>query len=90
MALSVLMDKGIVRHIVKNTQDKSIAKTLLTENPEISDNMPINSIVVELVGITNIIDSTVQKDTRVACLPLFSSHISIPLKKGEAVWIISF
>lgn len=90
MALSVLMDKGIVRHIIKNTQDRSIAKTLLTENPEISDNMPINSIVVELVGITNIIDSSVQKDTRIACLPLFSSHISMPLKKGEAVWIISF
>lgn len=84
------MDKGIVRHVIKSKLDRNTAQTLLTENPEISDIMPINSIVVELVGITNIIDSSVQKDTRVACLPLFSSHISMPLKKGEAVWIISF
>lgn len=90
MSLPVLMDKGIVRHIVKNSQDRVAAKSLLAGRQELSTTMPINSIIVELVGITNIIDNSVERNTVVPCLPMFSSHLSMPLKKGEAVWVISF
>ena len=90
MALPVLMDKGVVRLIVKNKNDKVLAKSLLTESAELADNMPINSIVAEIVGTVNISDFSVPKGTIVACLPMFSSHILTPLKKGEAVWLISF
>ena len=90
MSLPVLMDKAIVRHVVKRKQDRGLAKSLLTENKQIADTMPINSIVAEIIGINSFVDDSVQRGQVVACIPLFSSHISMPLKSGEAVWLISF
>lgn len=90
MSVPVLMDKAIVRHVIKNNQDRSIARNLLTSNQQISNNMPINSIVAEIVGVSNFVDDSVQRGQVVACIPLFSSHILMPLKCGEAVWILSF
>ncbi len=90
MSVPVLMDKAIVRHVIKNNQDRSIARSLLTSNQQISNNMPINSIVAEIVGVTNFVDDSIQRGQIVACIPLFSSHISMPLKCGEAVWLLSF
>lgn len=90
MSLPVLMDKAIVRHVVKRKQDRGLAKSLLTENKQIADTMPINSIVAEIIGINSFVDDSIQRGQVVACLPLFSSHISMPLKSGEAVWLISF
>ena len=90
MSVPVLMDKAIVRHVIKDNQDRSIARSLLTSNQQISNNMPINSIVAEIVGVTNFVDDSIQRGQIVACIPLFSSHISMPLKCGEAVWLLSF
>lgn len=90
MSVPVLMDKAIVRHVIRSEGDKTEARRLLTTNKDLSNNMPINSIVAELVGINSFTDESVEGEQRVACIPLLSSHISMPLKRGEAVWLISF
>tara|TARA_Y100001972_G_scaffold31429_1_gene38678 strand:+ start:3123 stop:4730 length:1608 start_codon:yes stop_codon:yes gene_type:complete len=90
MAVPALMDKAIVRHVIKSQQDRGIAKNLLTVNKQLADIMPINSAVVEIIGVTNFVDDNIQRGQIVACIPLLSSHISMPLKCGEAVWLISF
>ena len=80
----------MLSHPIKRKQDRGLAKSLLTENKQIADTMPINSIVAEIIGINSFVDDSVQRGQVVACIPLFSSHISMPLKSGEAVWLISF
>ena len=90
MAVAALMDKAIVRHVIKRQQDRSLARSLLTVNKQLADIMPINSIVAELIGISRFVDDSIERGQVVACIPMFSSHISMPLKSGEAVWLISF
>ena len=90
MAVPVLMDKAIVRHVIRSSRDRNIAKSLLTTNNQLADTMPINSIVAEIVGISNFVDDSIERGQNIACIPMLSSHISMPLKCGEAVWVISF
>lgn len=90
MALPVLMDKAIVRHVIREPSDRGIANNILTDGQALSEIMPINSIVVEIIGTTSIIDNDIVKKQIVPCLPLLSSHMLMPIKKGEAVWLISF
>lgn len=90
MAVPVLMDKAIVRHVIRSSRDRNIAKSLLTSNNQLADTMPINSIVAEIVGISNFVDDSVERGQNIACIPMLSSHVLMPLKCGEAVWVISF
>ena len=60
MSLPVLMDKGIVRHIIRSSQDRNAARDLLGSTQVLSNVMPLNSIIVELVGITNLIDASIR------------------------------
>jgi len=84
---------GIVREVISDpytylnqgeqgsglSLDRSIIK-----NYPLLDNMPMNSIIVQLVDDNRGSDG----DKAIVAYPFFPSHFSLPLKPGEYVWLI--
>ena len=66
------------RYIGKDGDSSSI------RNKELIDYMPMNSILVKLIE-TKVSNEVI---TPVICFPFFSSHLSLPIKPGEYVWIL--
>lgn len=56
---------------------------LSVSNPTFIENMPRNSIVAQVVS-----DDAGKSDPPAIFYPFFSSHLSLPVKAGESVWII--
>lgn len=54
------------------------------KNHEYIDNMPMNSIFVQIVDNSR----TKTRESLIACYPFFPPHMSLPLKAGEYVWLI--
>ena len=88
---------GIVLHYVREYSDEetakieSVVKTPIEEdtlNPKISLNGDILRNIVNQLPIGTIIckNLTDLKNETVICFPLLSSHISLPVKRGEEVW----
>ena len=81
-----LFEKAVVVSVI---YDNSIAQSLLTIAPEIfsifiPDRIPKNSCLVR--RISGGVDATSSSYT--LAYPFFSSHISMPIKAGETVWIM--
>jgi hypothetical protein len=55
------------------------------ENPELIESMPINSVFAYIVDENKGIDT----GRYVVCYPFFPPHLSLPMKPGEYVWIIT-
>ena len=56
----------------------------IVSNPQDLDQAPRNSIVAKLCGL----GKGRSEEKNIICYPFFSSHISLPVKAGEQVWII--
>tara|TARA_R110001599_G_scaffold80267_1_gene216967 strand:- start:2634 stop:4352 length:1719 start_codon:yes stop_codon:yes gene_type:complete len=79
------LNKKSFRTKITNETEKSESKLMGSlKNSELINYMPMNSIFV------NIIDDNYTSDGGKPhlCFPFFSSHIALPLKAGEYVWII--
>lgn len=79
------LNKKSFRTKITNETEKSDSKLMGSlKNSELINYMPMNSIFV------NIIDDNYASDGGQPhlCFPFFSSHIALPLKAGEYVWII--
>ena len=54
-------------------------------NPQLIDNMPLNSLFVYLID-----ENQAKDDPKLAiCYPFFPPHLSMPIKTGEYVWLVS-
>ena len=79
------LNKKTFREIITNETKKTESGLMGNlKNSELINYMPMNSIFV------NIIDDNHTSDggSPYLCFPFFSSHISLPLKAGEYVWIM--
>lgn len=56
------------------------------KNPRMADFAPPNSIVALLRDS----EKTASANKGVVCLPFFSSHLMMPAKPGESVWVMKF
>ena len=70
---------------VKNADDGTALSSPYS-NFSMTDFAPPNSVVVTLIEGS----SNGQNAKPVICFPFFSSHLSLPVKTGENVWIIKF
>jgi len=52
-------------------------------NPSFVENMPRNSIIAQVIS-----DSAGKKQPPAVFYPFFSSHLSLPVKAGETVWVL--
>ena len=92
-----MFNTGIVIHYVREYSKsetkaiKSIVEKYVAEksiDPDIKNDEVLNNIVDNLpVGTIVCIDLSDEKTKKAyICFPMFSSHMSLPLKQGEIVW----
>lgn len=92
-----MFNTGLVLHYVKEytTLEFSNIKKLIKKNIDkgILDSLEHNDSIIDSIsenlpiGTTICIDlSETESETVVICFPMFSSHISLPIKPGEMVW----
>ena len=62
----------------KNDLNFSISETNIEL---VSNNLPIGTIICQ--------DTSIQDSNICICLPMFSSHISMPVKTNECVWFFT-
>ena len=94
-----MFKSGIVLHYVSEYSqfERDSLVTLLSDlssrnnlDPEIGSDISLLNIV-ENLPIGTIVCSTLNEDNleeNVICLPMFSSHVSMPVKVNEAVWFM--
>jgi hypothetical protein len=84
-ARSNLLDRAVVIDICDGLNQGQIAALLLASNPNIvASRIPINACVVRPVTA----GAQASNPTAILAYPFFSSHISMPVKVGETVWIV--
>lgn len=69
-----------------NVLNESIINTLMNDNNLKLTNIKSKNLLSDLPRNT-IIAQLINENLRILALPFFSSHISLPLKPGEIVWI---
>jgi hypothetical protein len=68
-----VLNDNIVNQLLEDTNKKLTNK----KNKHLLKDLPRNSIIAQLIDTNE----------RIIAIPFFSSHISLPLKSGEDVWI---
>ena len=85
-ASSSLLLRGVVEEVVydpvkfevKNFEER-------VESPKLLQTLPVNSLLVRLTS-----NNSYKSNNKLSiCYPLLSSHIMMPVKPGEQVWVIS-
>ncbi len=69
----------------RRTDEKGDQESEVDIGKLISD-MPRNSIVATPIGTSHQVSSI---DEKIICYPFFSSHLVLPIKAGEFVWVMS-
>jgi hypothetical protein len=69
----------------RKTSEKQELKNLGVVNYQKVDSMPMNSIIAHIVDNGQSVDGS----RPVVCYPFFPPHLSLPIKPGEYVWILS-
>lgn len=79
-----LLEIDRIKNVISPFRQKSeLVPRLKNENAcnAVVENLPIGTVICKSLS-TNV-------DEFVICLPMFSSHLSLPVKKGEVVWFFA-
>ena len=85
-AASTMLSRGVVEEVVYDPVKFDVSSfEERVESPKLLKTLPVNSLLVRITS-----NNEYKSSKKLAiCYPLLSSHIMMPIKPGEQVWVIS-